>query len=252
MMSRVSYKIAICEDDADYAAYLKKLIEESFEGILEIFLYNSGEDLLKHAKEMHDAVFMDIQLGGLDGTATAKKLRETNKNAVLAFCSGVVNPTPESIKVTPYRYLLKQFDEKTMKNEIMEILDKMVKSYKTEYILARHEYGFVRIYINDIAYITKEKRGSRIHLVEPGKYGEKEEFLTTSHLADLYKQLARFGFEFAHNSYLVNCRWVVRFDKTYLVLEGGAELNISRSRYMTFKRSFVRFWDKYGGDGNDD
>lgn len=248
----VNYKIAICDDDMNYVEYIKNLIRECFKGKLEFFTYSSGERLLRDSEVMHDALFIDMQLGGIDGTETARKLRARNRNAVLVFCSGVVNPTPESIKVTPYRFLLKQFDDKTMRREITEILEKMVRSYKEAYILTRSEDGLARVYVNDIAYISKAKRGSSIHLLEPEKYEVKDELLTNLHVSVLYEQLHKYGFEFAHNSYLVNCRWVVRFDKTYLVLEGGGELNISRSHYNEFKKGFIKFWDKYGGgDGVD-
>ncbi len=244
---KVNYKIAICDDDKNYVEYIKNMIRECFNGKLEFFSYSSGESLLHDGDMMHDVLFIDMQLGGIDGTETARKLRAMNRNAVLVFCSGVVNPTPESIKVTPYRFLLKQFDDKTMRREITEILDKMVRSYKEEYILTRSDDGITRVYINDIAYISKAKRGSSIHLVDPEKYGVTDELVTLLYVSVLYDQLHKYGFEFAHNSYLVNCRWVVRFDKNYLVLEGGGELNISRSHYTAFKKSFIKFWDKYGG-----
>lgn len=248
----INYKIAICDDDKNYVEYIENMIRECFNGQLEFFSYCSGEHLLRDSDIMHDVLFIDMQLGGIDGTETARKLRKLNRNAVLVFCSGVVNPTPESIKVTPYRFLLKQFDDKTMQREITEILDKMMRSYKEEYILTRSDDGITRVYINDIAYISKAKRGSSIHLVDPEKYEASDVLLSNQHVSVLYEHLHKYGFEFAHNSYLVNCRWVVRFDKTYLVLEGGGELNISRSHYNVFKKSFIRFWDKYGGEDDVD
>lgn len=247
MIKEISYKIAICDDDDLYTSYIQRLVTDLYDGEIEFFRYSSGESLIKDVWVMHDVVFLDIQLGGIDGTETARKLRETNKNAVLVFCSGMVNPTPESIKVTPYRYLLKQYDDETMRGELIDVLDKMIRSYKEEYIIAKNEDGMCRIFINDIVYISKAKRGSRIHLREPEIYGAEDDFLSELHVLKLYAQLGKFGFEFAHNSYLVNCRWVVRFEKTFLVLEGGGELNISRSQYGEFKKSFIKFWDKYGG-----
>lgn len=250
MKKDIGYKVAICDDDSSYIEYLHGLIKELFNGTMEFYIYHSGEELLEDVDILHDAVFLDIQMGGIDGTETAKILRETNKRAVLVFCSGVMNPTPETIKVTPYRYLLKQYDDARIRNEVIEILDKMTKSYKEEYVLVEGPGGFFRIYINDIVYITKAKYGSKVHLLENSKYSEQKEFLTSKHLKELYKSLGKYGFEFAHDSYLVNCRWVNGFGKRFLTLENGEELNVSRSKHLSFQNAFIKFWDKYEQNEN--
>lgn len=244
-MRELGYKIAICDDDDAYIAYLKGLIEDIFNGDLRYYIYHSGEELLKEVDVLHDAVILDIQMNGIDGTMTAKKLREKNKMAVLAFCSGVMNPTPESIKMSPYRYLMKQYSDERIRSELSEVLDKMAKSYKEEYIMAENMRGRARIFINDIVYIAKIKYGSCIYLVDPSKYGNVGDLIVKKHLKELYVGLSSYGFEFAHDSYLVNCRWVKSFERTFLTLENGEELNIARSKYMRFQKSLIRYWDKY-------
>lgn len=245
MKRNIGYMIAICDDDSSYIDYMQGLIKELFSGKAEFYIYHSGEELLDDVDVMHDAVFLDIQMHGIDGTETARVLRETNKRAVLAFCSGAVNPTPESIKMTPYRYILKQYDDERIRKDVSEILDKMTKSYKEEYVVVESPDEVMRIYINDIIYITKAKYGSKVHLIEPSKYGDKRAFFSPKHLKELHKSLVNCGFEFAHDSYLVNCRWVNEFGKTFLKLENGEELNIARSKHLDFQKTFMRFWDKY-------
>ena len=81
------YKIAICDDDKNYREKIEKVIET--EGILpkseiRFYEYESGKELLKNADILHDLVFMDMRMPGLDGNKSVLKLREYNR---AAWCS---------------------------------------------------------------------------------------------------------------------------------------------------------------------
>lgn len=74
------YKIAICDDDKNYREKIEKVIET--EGILpkseiRFYEYESGKELLKNADILHDLVFMDMRMPGLDGNKSVLKLRDT-------------------------------------------------------------------------------------------------------------------------------------------------------------------------------
>ena len=105
------YKIAICDDDKNYREKIEKVIET--EGILpkseiRFYEYESGKELLKNADILHDLVFMDMRMPGLDGNKSVLKLREYNRAAILVFCSGYFEPTSDSINIgQPFRYIMK-------------------------------------------------------------------------------------------------------------------------------------------------
>ena len=105
------YKIAICDDDKNYREKIEKVIET--EGILpkseiRFYEYESGKELLENADILHDLVFMDMRMPGLDGNKSVLKLREYNRAAILVFCSGYFEPTSDSINIgQPFRYFIK-------------------------------------------------------------------------------------------------------------------------------------------------
>ena len=84
------YKIAICDDDKRYRKTIREIIEHENslpENEIRFYEYESGNELLKHTDILHELVFIDIRMPGLDGNQTALKLRNYNKDAVLIFCS---------------------------------------------------------------------------------------------------------------------------------------------------------------------
>lgn len=87
-------KIAICDDDKEYREKIKTVIET--EGILSsneirFYEYESGKELLEDADILHDLIFMDMRMPGLDGNKTVLKLREYNEAAILVFSPAVLN-----------------------------------------------------------------------------------------------------------------------------------------------------------------
>lgn len=94
------YKIAICDDDKRYRKTIREIIEHKNslpENEIRFYEYESGNELLKHTDILHELVFIDIRMPGLDGNQTALKLRNYNKDAVLIFCSSYFEPTVDSM-----------------------------------------------------------------------------------------------------------------------------------------------------------
>ena len=102
----------------------------------------------------------------------------------------------------------------------------------------------VRLSSDKISYIAIAKKGAVIHC------GNSDEIYTThKKVAELYEQLKDFGFAYAHNSYIVNLKYVVMLDSKELELMSGEKLTISRARAKEFKMAFaLELAKKYGED----
>lgn len=71
-------------------------------------LYHSGDLFLKHwTPGQYDVVVLDIFMGGTNGVDVAGKIRETDTNVKLVFCSRSNEFAAESYQVNAHYYLIK-------------------------------------------------------------------------------------------------------------------------------------------------
>lgn len=61
--------VAICDDDINFIGKMEKLILECKDGKydLKILKFESGENLLQQKVEDLDAIFLDVEMKGMDG-----------------------------------------------------------------------------------------------------------------------------------------------------------------------------------------
>ena len=81
------YRIAICDDDIAYTEYLEKKIKEVL-GKSErssICKYYSGEEFIGDLELEFDLVFLDMQMGEIDGITAAINLEKEIKMLYLFF-----------------------------------------------------------------------------------------------------------------------------------------------------------------------
>lgn len=240
------YHIVICDDDINFITYMKEMILQCGMSQREIEFIDvlSGEECIDAVQRMLscDLLILDMQMEGMDGHATAKSFRKTFPDSLLVFCSGVIQPTDESFKTTPFRYLKKSYNDEKMLCELKTILERMIECKKIPYIVGKNHGNIVKLRPNDILYIDNTKRGSEIHIHEGLKeYSFEDKITTKKKLAELYEELKDFDFEYAHNSYIVNMNYVIKMKGEGVIkLCNGCELNVSRSKLLDFRKALSK------------
>lgn len=238
------YHIGICDDDPVYIKYIERLFCETQQQI-EFYEYLSGEELIRdmQLRESYDLLILDIQLSGIDGNETAKEFRKQFSNTLLVFCSGIYKPTVESFETTPYRYWLKEYTEERMRREVEDVLVKMERSKVLPYIMGKRESQIVRLSPDQISYIAIAKKGTILY-----SGNSKETYTSSKKLLEFYELLKNFGFVYAHNSYIVNLKYVAVVGAKELEFVNGEKLTVSRARAKEFRRAFaVSLAQKYDG-----
>lgn len=239
------YKILICDDDINFIRELEEIIKECNNGKreLEFTRYYSGEELLNNLVMDSDVLFLDIQLGKTNGNDIAVCLRKKGYQGILVQCSGVYMPTPETIKISPYRYIVKQAERNELYKNISEIFEEMdrLKTCFTMEVLYKREK--IVILTSDIMYFTHHKKGSIVHLnMGRDKEYQDANLLVPYNFKELQEMLHIAGFACPHNSYLVNMRYISGFSiqKEFIKLE-GKRIPVARSKVKQFLGEFTRY-----------
>lgn len=246
------YNIAICDDNPEFLETMEKTIKANpeYDSDMKCHKFLNGKELLHSETEQYNLLIIDMQMEKLDGYLTAKKAREKNQDAVLAFCSGIIMPAPKHFEVQPYRYILKNIDMDKMQQIISDLLIEMKSRKKNCIIEIANDGKAYRVNMNDIIYIYRLKRGSAF-VIEQGEICE--EIKSNEKLQDWYQQLSNEGFEFAHTSYIVNMKKILRVIKDDILMSNNQLLRVSRTCKQKFHARFSYYFSKkYRRETKDD
>ena len=166
------FNIAICDDDTFFIDYIEKVIVEvnGSDKDINFFEYTKGKIFLWDVEDGMDIdlLILDIKLDDAMGDQVAVEFRKKHLNTTLVFCSGFCNPSPEMIKIAPYRFLIKQYSREKMLDECEEIIDYLKNKRTAPMIKGYKEREHFQIESDDIMYISIARRGTNIHVCPRG------------------------------------------------------------------------------------
>ncbi|CEO05760.1 DNA-binding response regulator [[Clostridium] sordellii] len=227
--------IAICDDKINIINKTKKLIQDYDKEDIDIYVYESGEELINSDKEFH-IIFLDIDMKGLDGIETAKKLREYDKKVKIIYVTNYTDYTYSAFSVHAFGYLVKPLNKKELYNQLDEAL-----SY-TEEISNNLEFitsdGVIRIDTNSIYYFEYEQRKVIMKTID-------KNYILKKKISEIGKDIQDYGFEMPHKSFVVNL-YNIKTIKGYDVhMMDGSVIPLSQKKSSQFRDSLNRYLSKH-------
>ncbi|MDE6203530.1 MAG: LytTR family DNA-binding domain-containing protein [Lachnospiraceae bacterium] len=231
-------RIAVCDDIPRYMEELADIIGSwsDVRGIhVQLKKFVSGEDLLFDLECAGDfaAVFMDIELSGIDGTETAVRLRRQSSVVSVVFVSQYENERylKQMCRIYPFLYMEKPVSRK----KAYEVLDQIMEDHKVKYesYFFKYKHRTFNITLGEVLYFASEKRKVRVYL-ESGR--EYVFYAKLDVLEDVFSDYSN-RFIRIHQSFLVNERHVEEFHPRYVVMRNGEMLPVSRERRMVIGQS---------------
>ena len=104
--------VAICDDDVATTGNLETMLQEIAKRNFvqtEMEVFWDGKKLIKAIENgtYFDIVFLDIEMGQEDGITVARRIRETDKSALIVYVTSHESYIQESFEVRPFRFLVK-------------------------------------------------------------------------------------------------------------------------------------------------
>lgn len=229
-------RIGICDDEAGARSALSNAIRSLLEPDgEELFIYefSSGEGALgwlnKHTGEL-DLLFLDIEMNGISGMDTARRIRETDSRLLLVFVTGYADFVFDGYAVSALDYIMKPAQTDQLAAVMRRVYGALQMQSPDMFIL-RNADGIYRLPKSDILYFYSDRR--LVTAVTRDKeysfYGKLDEV----------EQGIGNGFVRTHQRYLVRGATVDHIEGSNVFIQGTA-LPISRANRQSAMLALAR------------
>ena len=246
-------KIMICDDDKAMQEIMRQKIEkicEDAKAACNIVCCDSGEEILRE-HQAPDILFLDIQMPEKNGMQIADELRKQHYRTILIFVTALSEYVYDAFDVGAFHYLVKPFSDERLR----EVLCRALRQYEEwhdsyghaagqgeaqetrqtkqpETILIKKGGLSIKVLLDDIIYAEVFNRKIMLHTIHENieYYGKLTE-LSEKAGEDFYR---------THRAYLVNLKYVEKYNATTIWLERGTAL-ISKKHFPGFVRRYMQY-----------
>lgn len=207
----------IIDDEKPAIAVLKRFVDR-MPGLELVGTTNkplAGIELIE--REKPDVVFLDIQMGPINGIDLAKAIGNTTK---IVFCTAHFEYAAQSYELNAVDYLLKPIEFPRFKIAVQKVNDAItgratpVEAIKDDYILVK--YGdrgkFKKIDIDDIVYVQAMNNYVSFVCID-------DKTLAYLTLRELEDRLPPCNFIRVHKSYIVSIKGIKAIDNSEILIK---------------------------------
>ena len=231
--------MAICDNDEGATFQIEEFIESTYEkhGVeMEIDVYYSGEKLAEAISQgkMYDIIYLDIQMGGLDGLAVGKYIRKMELDSIIVYISEYIEYIESVFEVEAFEFIRKPISNEKFMLTLKRALNRLDR--KQYFFDCKYKNYWIRIPIKDIVYFESSGRKINIHLKDNkmeifnGKLDNVEIKLSNS--PSLFLRI--------HKSYLVNLSYIRAISGKKARLINELVLPISDDRKDNVRKQYVK------------
>lgn len=205
-------RFAICDDERVHINELEEYFAQKEDLQIESEPFESGEALLdayKQGQQSFDALFVDMEMGGMNGIETANAIREIDERVSIVFVTSHEEYAIDCFQCSPLRFLKKPLQLEKMDDALRAINHVLTQKHATFSFYENKNY--VRLYCADIIYCE----GSRNKVVLYTVSGVHQVHMT---FAEVEKALAPGMFYRCHKGFLVNLGYIKKIVGQDIVL----------------------------------
>ena len=234
--------ILICDDNKDIVVQEEFVIEEAMSAIKKhgnIQTFTSAQECLETVKKnpkAYGVIFLVIEMPYISGLELGKKIKEINPIIQVVFVTSFEKYSLSAYEVHPFHYIVKPLRVEKVKEILLSIIQYEKNEGTDNSLKIRVEINrdIILIPAKSIQFIEKEKNICNI-------ITESREYQAYTSLNDLEEQIAKLNIKElyrCHQSFVVNLKYVQKYEGSKFVLENGNIIPISRGKKAEAKTKF--------------
>lgn len=229
-------RIAIVEDNPADAGKLEEYIDQFCTDNrinYQTRVFESGDDFLKNYTKIWNMILLDIEMPGIDGMETAKKIRELDKETFLVFVTNMAQYAIHGYEVDAFDFAVKPVQYAPFCMKMKKLLN-MMKMRQKKYLAVNQVNGMSRVFLPDIIYVEVSNHKLFFHT-------ERGDIEGRGSLGQLEKDMEGSTFARCNSGYVVNLRNIKSIEKDTVIMSNGDRLPVSRARKKEFLHQFALY-----------
>lgn len=231
-------RMAIVEDEAQYAGQLREYVDQygrQSGEVFEITDYADGDELVERFHAQFDIILMDVEMPFLDGMTAAEMIRKTDPQVVIIFITNMAQYAIRGYAVDALDYVLKPVSYFAFSQRLDRAISRLHRR-EDHYISVAVRGGSQKLDISKIYYVESQGHNLVYH-------AEGGEVLSSGTMQETEERLAPFHFFRGNKGYLINLQHVDSVRDGCAVVR-GERLLLSRAR----KNAFLEALTDYMGE----
>lgn len=221
-------KIAICDDEINILNKTKEIIKSYSKSDIEIATYESGEELIKDYINF-DIIFLDIDMKGINGIDTAKRIRKKDKLVKIIYVTNYTDYTSSAFSVHAFGYIVKPVSQNQIHHHLDEALSYMIEEV-SETLEFNTTEGIIRVDLKDVYYFEYK---SRKVIMKCRDYS----YIIKDKISEIGTNMEKHNFVMPHKSFSINL-YNVKSVKGYDIhMMDGSIIPLSQKKSTQFRQS---------------
>ena len=231
-------RLAVCDDSIAERTLIVSVIDDFFSKLDTTCLpFSSGEELVEYISKTNDsidAIFLDIEMGQMDGMTAAHEVRKALPNVPIIFITSHKELAPDGYEVQAFRFVCKPIDRNKLISALSSLKTHLLSKVS---IVVRHNGEDVIIPLDSILWIESDNNDVRIIC-------ENKTITTRMRLRDAWNELSDIStgrFAYSHRCTIVNLSHVKSLSSSQVKLDNGASLMLSRGCEKDLKNQLFEY-----------
>ncbi len=226
------HQIAVCDDEPAVCDMVSETVRQ-WNPEVKVYCFTSGEALIA-AYDFFDVIFLDIDMQGIDGIETGRRIRKKDYETKIIYLTSYRDYVAGAFEVHAFQYLLKPVSPAQL-TQILEEIFRYLKEPDNRMILDFHtNEGLVCVDAATICYFEFIDRKIRMVTVN-GVYTMRGK------ISSVYDRTCSLGFSMPHKSFVVNFLHVKNVRNLDIFLDNGDSIPLSQKKQKAWKQELTNY-----------